>query len=482
MTVLLQDFLSGNLGTTLTSGASGAQTDSSFAGLPAVTGSDTLKLVLDPDGTAGDPEIITITAHTASSTTATISRASEGTTARQHLSSTKWVNAVTTTDFNRLGFDGTITADLTGNVTGDVSGTAGVATTVTLTDEGADATCFPVFAQTATGNVALETDASALTYDATNGSLAATTFVGALTGNATSATGLAAAVTIGGVSFDGTAAINLPGVNTSGTQNTSGTAAVATKVTLTDESSDTTCFPVFAGAATGDKGLETDASALTYNAATGDLAATALSATTVTASGVISGDSLLLAAGAQVDGTITASSGSEASPGISFTGDTDTGIYRSAADTMYLVAGGNGSAEIKNNGFALDLGVNFSAWPATGSGDAAEWVATGFGNFFLQRNSSLRSEKENIQDLGDELTANMIDQVEPKLWNRIHSPGIPEIGPIAEDLEAISPHLGAHGFNEDGTTFLTGINRSTYLALLVLAVKDIRTRLAALEG
>ena len=76
----------------------------------------------------------------------------------------------------------------------------------------------------------------------------------------------------------------------------------------------------------------------------------------------------------------------------------------------------------------------------------------------------------------------MIDQVEPKLWNRIHSPGIPEIGPIADDMEAISPHLGSHGFNEDGTTFLTGINRSAYLSLLVLAVKDIRTRLAALEG
>lgn len=135
MTVLLQDFLSGNLGSTLAAGASGAVTDSSFAGLPAVTSPDTLKLVLDPDGTAGDPEIITITAHTAASTTATISRASEGTTARQHLSSTKWVNAVTTADFNRLGFDGTITADLTGNVTGDVTGdltgNASTATTAT---------------------------------------------------------------------------------------------------------------------------------------------------------------------------------------------------------------------------------------------------------------------------------------------------------------------------------------------------------------
>lgn len=140
MTVLLQDFLSGNLGSTLASGASGAVTDSSFAGLPVVAGSDTLKLVLDPDGTAGDPEIITITAHTSASTTATISRASEGTTAREHLSSTKWVNAVTTTDFNRLGFDGTIAADLTGNVTGDVTGNVTGDVTGALTGNAATAT------------------------------------------------------------------------------------------------------------------------------------------------------------------------------------------------------------------------------------------------------------------------------------------------------------------------------------------------------
>jgi len=49
-------------------------------------------------------------------------------------------------------------------------------------------------------------------------------------------------------------------------------------------------------------------------------------------------------------------------------------------------------------------------------------------------------------------------------------------------MDAISPHLAAHGFNEDGTTFLTGINKTSYLSLLVLVVKDLRTRIAALEA
>ena len=49
-------------------------------------------------------------------------------------------------------------------------------------------------------------------------------FVGALTGNASSATVLASSRNIGGVAFNGSGDINLPGVNQSGTQNTSGTA------------------------------------------------------------------------------------------------------------------------------------------------------------------------------------------------------------------------------------------------------------------
>ena len=60
----------------------------------------------------------------------------------------------------------------------------------------------------------------------TNGGTATfSSFVGALTGNASTATTLQNARDIGGVSFNGSANINLPGVNAAGNQNTSGTAA-----------------------------------------------------------------------------------------------------------------------------------------------------------------------------------------------------------------------------------------------------------------
>ena len=157
---------------------------------------------------------------------------------------------------------------------------------------------------------------------------------GSCTGNAATATILATARNIGGVSFDGSAAINLPGVNASGSQNTSGTAAglsgtpnitvgdvvaasldisgdadidgtleadaytvngtaldthiagvtvtnatnasIATNVTAADESSDTTCFPLFVTAATGNLPPKTGSN-LAFNSSNGTLTASIFS-------------------------------------------------------------------------------------------------------------------------------------------------------------------------------------------------------------
>ena len=123
-----------------------------------------------------------------------------------------------------------------------------------------------------------------------------------------------------------------------------------------------------------------------------------------------------------------------------------------------------------------------AAGPPTGTGNDAEWAAP-FGIYVLYRNSSLAAEKENVTaDLGTHLTADMIDSVVPKMWNRIHAPGYPEIGPIAEEMDAISPFLAANGTTAEGEQFLTGINKTAYLSLLVLAVKDLRQRVVELEN
>ena len=58
-------------------------------------------------------------------------------------------------------------------------------------------------------------------------------------------------------------------------QDTTGTAAIATTVTVADESSDTTCFPLFSTAATGNLGPKSGSN-LTFNSSSGDLTATLL--------------------------------------------------------------------------------------------------------------------------------------------------------------------------------------------------------------
>jgi len=67
-----------------------------FVSLPAVADPDFVTLVIDPENTQGlGREVVIVTAHTASSTTCTVTRAQEGTTARNWLSGTRYALALT---------------------------------------------------------------------------------------------------------------------------------------------------------------------------------------------------------------------------------------------------------------------------------------------------------------------------------------------------------------------------------------------------
>jgi len=70
-------------------------------------------------------------------------------------------------------------------------------------------------------------------------------------------------------------------------QDTTGTAAIATTVTVADESSDTTCFPLFATAATGDLAPKSGSN-LAFNSATGALTATSFVGDGSTLTGIAS--------------------------------------------------------------------------------------------------------------------------------------------------------------------------------------------------
>ena len=278
-----------------------------------------------------------------------------------------------------------------GDLTGDVTGTADVATvatTVTITDNEStnedNAIIFTAGGDVDGGNIGLESDGT-LTYNPSTGKITATGFIGALTGNVTgNASGTAATVTgaaqtnitsvgtltalqvdninintntisttagtdllitpVAGqqIVLDGTIIIDA-GVVTGATSITStafvgditgdvtgnsDTATTSTNVTVADESSDTTCFPLFATAATGNLPPKSGSN-LTFNSSSGLLTATSLAGTVTTATqNSITTATGLVSVGALNSGTIT-----------SGFGNIDTGS--STITTTGLISGGS---------------------------------------------------------------------------------------------------------------------------------------------
>lgn len=114
-----------------------------------------------------------------------------------------WVTNAAVPTSRNITINGT-TYDLSADRSWSIS--AGTAATMTVANEAADATSFPLFVTAATGDLGPKTNA-AFTFDATNATLSATTFSGALSGNASTATKLATTRAIYGNNFDGSAAL-----------------------------------------------------------------------------------------------------------------------------------------------------------------------------------------------------------------------------------------------------------------------------------
>lgn len=81
----------------LTAGAT-TMNSAGLANLAAVSSAHAV-IVLDPNRVGGAPEIVIVTAHTGSATSATITRGAHGTTARQHAQGTSWVHGAIVQDF-----------------------------------------------------------------------------------------------------------------------------------------------------------------------------------------------------------------------------------------------------------------------------------------------------------------------------------------------------------------------------------------------
>lgn len=97
-----QAAIKGTLDSALTSGATSMES-TGLEDLVQITGGDVAVLIIDPDGTAGDPECVYVSAHSASSNTATISRGEEQAlghgAARSHATGVRWEMNPTPMDF-----------------------------------------------------------------------------------------------------------------------------------------------------------------------------------------------------------------------------------------------------------------------------------------------------------------------------------------------------------------------------------------------
>src|SRR5690606_23652923 len=122
------DFVAGVLSETLAD--DGTTLKGTFlASLPEVADPEFVALTLDPQEVDGAPEVVWVTAHSSASDEATVVRAQEGTVAREHVSGTVAVAAVTAAALEDLKLaDGEVTTEkiATNAVTADKIGTGAV--------------------------------------------------------------------------------------------------------------------------------------------------------------------------------------------------------------------------------------------------------------------------------------------------------------------------------------------------------------------
>lgn len=91
--------ITGTVGDNPLSNAATTLNSTQLIALPAVDATQHMALVLDPTGAGNGPEIVWVTGHTAGTSSATIVRGREGTSAVQHTSTRTWIHAPTQADF-----------------------------------------------------------------------------------------------------------------------------------------------------------------------------------------------------------------------------------------------------------------------------------------------------------------------------------------------------------------------------------------------
>ena len=182
-----------------------------------------------------------------------------------------------------------------------------------------------------------------------------------------------------------------------------GGSGVASTITVADESSAASCFPIFATAATGDINPKTGSN-LTFNSNTGDLSASGqVSGATGSFTGDVSiGGTLTYEDVTNIDsvGIITARSGVSIADSIFHTGDTNTAIRFPAADTFTVETSGSEAIRVDSSGRLLlgtttegaALADNFTVADSADCGISIRSGTSNYGSIYFSDGTSGGSE------------------------------------------------------------------------------------------
>ena len=183
---------------------------------------------------------------------------------------------ITTNIGTGLSFNPGTNALTTTSFIGALTGNADSATTTAITSITTNASYYPTFVSTTTGNIAHNVG-TGLTFNPSTNALTTTSFIGALTGNATTSTnssGLTSATTNVNVSASTAPTTGQVLTATSGTAATWQTPTSGGTITISTVSNNATYYPTFVSTSSGTMAIADVSTGLSFNPSTNNLITT----------------------------------------------------------------------------------------------------------------------------------------------------------------------------------------------------------------
>lgn len=213
----------------------------------------------------------------------------------------------------------------------------------------------------------------------------------------------------------------------------------------------------------------------------------------------VSANNISLTAACSVGGTVSSSYASATTPSYNFTGDTNTGMYRSGADELSFATNGTQRVKITSGGTLQWINSSGIGGPLTDTSSTSgfRYVLQNQAFGTLQDYTSIRARKEQITNVTAADSGQWIDALQPvtfiERWlgegdepadNRTYREADVQVGFIADDVLSNSDtSLFAQATdNGEGGLDPAGWKWECVIAAAVAELKSVRARLAALEG